>query len=149
MVKTGGAGVSQFTASSHSGNKLVRNPAQIVIERPPEEKYHVCGRTVGSPEVMTYRVLSSQCAVIRPQSAGSANRASAWQVFRLLQLCILGLDLSWDGNVGVGVYPEGEEVLDGRFGLPYRGSPTLCTSSANRGSERRGSSKKSAFRYVR
>jgi hypothetical protein len=46
-------------------------------------------------------------------------------------------------GVGVGVFPEGEGSSDG---LRYRGSPTFRTNSANRGSERIGSSKKSVFK---
>src|SRR5215831_743251 len=36
---------------------------------------------------------------------------------RLLQLCVLGLGLLKDGDVGVGVFPEGEEVLVGCAGF--------------------------------
>ena len=63
----------------------------------------------------------------------------------LLQFRILNLGFLQDGDVGVGVgvFPEGEESADG---LRYCGSPTFRTSSANRGSERMGSSNKLVFK---
>ena len=39
-----------------------------------------------------------------------ANRVRAIAL-SLLQLCVLGLGFLQDGDVGVGVFPEGEEVL--------------------------------------
>jgi len=47
---------------------------------------------------------------------------------RLLQLCVLGLGLLQDGDVGVGVFPAR---------LDYCGSPILYSRSAKRRSERR------------
>ena len=64
-------------------------------------------------------------------------------LFLLLQLRVLDFGLLQDGDVGIGVFPEGEESSGG---LRYCGSPTFRTSSANRGSERMGSSGKSAFK---
>ena len=61
-----------------------------------------------------------------------------------LQLGVLGLSLLLDGDVGVGVFPAGEKRL--QIGSRYCGSPTFRTNSANRGSERMGSSKKSVFK---
>ncbi len=61
----------------------------------------------------------------------------------LLQLPGLGFGFFQDGNVGVGVFPEGEESSGG---IRYCGSPTFRTSAASRGSDRRGSSKKSVFK---
>jgi hypothetical protein len=66
--------------------------------------------------------------------------------FGLLQLRVLRLGFLQDGNVGVGVFPEGEKSLDS---LRFYGSPTLRTSSANRGSECKGSSWKSVFKLSR
>jgi hypothetical protein len=64
-----------------------------------------------------------------------------------LQPCVLGFGFFQDGDVGVGVFPEREEIFVGsRYCC---GSPTLRTNSANRGSERRGSSKKSVFKPSR
>jgi hypothetical protein len=57
--------------------------------------------------------------------------------------CSFSYSLLQDGDVGIGVSPEGEESSGG---LRYCGSPTFRTSSANRGSERMGSSGKSAFK---
>ena len=37
---------------------------------------------------------------------------------KLLQLRVLRLGFLQDGDVGVGVFPEGEEVLIGSLGLP-------------------------------
>ena len=51
-----------------------------------------------------------------------------------LHLRVLHLGLLQDGDVGVGVFPEGEEVLS--MPLSYCGKPTFRTSSAKRGSER-------------
>jgi hypothetical protein len=51
----------------------------------------------------------------------------------LLQLRVLGFGLLQDGDIGVGVFP-------------YCGSPTFRTNSANRGSGRMGSSKKSVLK---
>jgi hypothetical protein len=64
----------------------------------------------------------------------------------LLQLRVLGFGLLVDGDVGVGVFPEGAKSSGD---LRYCGSPTLRTSSAKRGSECRGSSKKSVFKPSR
>ena len=47
---------------------------------------------------------------------------------RLLQLCVLGLGLLQDGDVGVGVFPAR---------LDYCGSPILYSRSAKRRSDRR------------
>ena len=65
----------------------------------------------------------------------------------LLQVRVLRLGLLQDGDVGVGVLPEGKEVLVGS--LYCCGSPTFRTNSANRGSERIGSSKKSVFKRIK
>jgi hypothetical protein len=35
------------------------------------------------------------------------------EVNTLLQFCVLGFGLSQDGNLGVGVFPEGEEIFVG------------------------------------
>ena len=51
-----------------------------------------------------------------------------------MQLRVLGFGLFQDGDVGVGAFPEGEEVLS--MPLSYCGKPTFRTSSAKRGSER-------------
>ena len=61
----------------------------------------------------------------------------------LLQLRVLRFRLLQDGNICVGVFPGGDLNSDGSR---YCGSPTFRTSSANRGSERSGSSKKEVFR---
>ena len=45
----------------------------------------------------------------------STNRANRGR--ELLQLRVLGLGLLQDGDVGVGVFPEGEEILIGGFGF--------------------------------
>src|SRR5216684_668654 len=66
---------------------------------------------------------------------------------RLLESSVLGFGLLQGGNVGIGVFPntrQYKKVVPGR--LRYCGSPTLRTSSANRGSERMGSSQKSVFK---
>ena len=44
----------------------------------------------------------------------------------LLQLCILGFGLLQDGDVGVGVFPECEEVLVGGKGTGAS-SISICT----------------------
>src|SRR5258708_6406171 len=36
---------------------------------------------------------------------------------KLLEICILGFGSNEDGNVGVGVFPEREEILIGRLGF--------------------------------
>ena len=61
-----------------------------------------------------------------------------------LQLRVLRFGLLQDGDVGIGVFPEGEEILIGS--LYCYGSPTFRTNSANRGSERMGSSTKLVFK---
>jgi hypothetical protein len=61
----------------------------------------------------------------------------------LLQLRVLRFRLLQDGNICVGVFPGGDLSSDGSR---YCGSPTFRTNSANRGSERSGSSKKEVFR---
>src|ERR1700730_17758081 len=58
----------------------------------------------------------------------------------------LGLNHYKDGDVGVGVFPEGKRSSNS---IRYCGSPTLRTNSANRGSERMGSSKKLVFKATR
>ena len=45
---------------------------------------------------------------------------------RLLKFRVLGFRLLQDGNVGVGVFPEGEEVLVGSE-RPYAGGVGICS----------------------
>jgi hypothetical protein len=66
----------------------------------------------------------------------------------LVQLGLFRLGLL-QGNLGIGVFPEPGKTPGGRFDHRYCGNPTLCASPAKRGSERRGSSKKSVFKASR
>jgi hypothetical protein len=47
----------------------------------------------------------------------SRLRSSRVSGVQLLELRVLGLGLLQDGDVGVGFFPEGEEVLIGGFGF--------------------------------
>jgi hypothetical protein len=77
---------------------------------------------------------------------GDNVRGAALASTVLLQFRVLRLGLLQDGDVGVCVFPEGEKRLDGEFESRYCGSPTFCTNSTKRASERKGSSKKSVFK---
>ena len=44
----------------------------------------------------------------------------------LLQLCVLGLGFLQDGDVGIGVFPEGEEILVGGES-PDAGGVGICS----------------------
>jgi hypothetical protein len=89
--------------------------------------------------------LRNACSAI---SAEWAKLDHAVKAIKLrLQLRLLRFGLLQDGDVGVGVLPEGKEVLVGS--LYCCGSPTFRTNSANRGSERIGSSKKSVFKRIK
>src|SRR5437588_12145817 len=54
-------------------------------------------------------------------------------VRHLLQLRVLRLGFFQDGDVGVGVFPKGEEVLVGRFCLRSVASHGVCTSKTEMG----------------
>src|SRR5215472_14871797 len=56
---------------------------------------------------------------VSPLSSHRESGSPASQMLVLLQSCVLGLGLFQDGNIGVGIFPEGEEILisDARFGL--------------------------------
>jgi hypothetical protein len=82
-------------------------------------------------------------AVWGPASALENDPNFCLDRFPLLQLRVFGFGFFQDGDVGVGVFPEGKKSSDG---FRYCGSPTFRTKSANRGSERMGSSKKSVFK---
>ena len=81
---------------------------------------------------------------LQPDTARSSFSLSlVFAVFPcLLQLRVLRLGFLQDGDVGVGVFPEAKKL----GWTCYCGSPTFRTNSANRGSERMGSSKKSVFK---
>ena len=83
----------------------------------------------------------SLCAAYNGGQAHKQIRAA------LRQFRALSLGLLQDGDVGVGVFPEHEKMLGRAVG--YCGNPTLRTNSANRGSERRGSNRKSVFKLTR
>jgi hypothetical protein len=53
-------------------------------------------------------------------------------VVRLLQLRVLGLGLLQDGDVGVGVFPEGEEISVGGKGADAGGIGVGCRASLAR-----------------
>src|SRR5262249_13994739 len=56
---------------------------------------------------------------VSPLSSHRESGSPASQMLVLLQSCVLGPGLFQDGNVRVGVFPDGEEILIGgaRFGL--------------------------------
>jgi hypothetical protein len=72
--------------------------------------------------------------IARSYRPNAATVPTGWRR-KAIAARVLGFCLLQDGDVGIGVFPE-----------VYCGSPTFRTNSANRGSERRGSSKKSVFK---
>jgi len=59
------------------------------------------------------------------QPLAEAKPESLPRVPPLLQLRVLGLGFLQDGNVGVGVFPEGEEIFVGAARTPFRIVGTL------------------------
>jgi hypothetical protein len=62
----------------------------------------------------------------------TATRLDADQTWsKLLQLSVFRLGLLQDGNVGVRVFPEGEEILVGSFGFGGVAGEDVGTGQAN------------------
>jgi hypothetical protein len=56
--------------------------------------------------------------------------ANLYRLSCLLQLRVLGFRFFQDGDVGIGVFPEGEEILVGDAGLPHISGERICAGEA-------------------
>src|SRR5271154_3587608 len=81
----------------------------------------------GCPPGLVHRALTRVAGVFG-QWANVTPQQAAVQSSPSLQLRVLGLGLLKDGDVGIGVFPEREEILIGRLGLHGVALHRICAA---------------------